>query len=185
MVCLKATLSPVINCNYTKMTSWNSWIWLNRWDICLRRNPAKCRALCTAKNHFSAWKHGAIPWYHGENLPLEIKPDSVFPDYWQAISPETIFRLSDQMCSYSNIHLMHVRLKFLIYNTQLYGIRIRGLNNYSLISDIQGCLYDHGINSWKGDTINNPVSDLPLIKYLYGVTCENLFKDWRMIVPFM
>lgn len=97
-----------------------------------------------------------FPGYHGENLPLDTRPDSVFLITDKKYPAELIFRLSDQMCQYAKIQFNACPAELFIHNTQFYGIRIKGLSNYSLITDIQGCYVDHEIRFMKLRKIKEP-----------------------------
>jgi|WetSurSiteA1Bulk_404760.scaffolds.fasta_scaffold00034_10 hypothetical protein len=97
-----------------------------------------------------------FPGYHGENMPHDSKPDSIFLITNKQYPAETIFRISEQMCNYAGINFDACPAEIFTHNTQLYGIRIKGLNNYSLISELQGCYLDHGIKFMPGKKINYP-----------------------------
>ena len=70
-----------------------------------------------------------FPGYHGENLPLDTKPDSIFLITDRQYVAESIFRLSAPMCSYAKIEFDACPAEIFINNTQFYGIRIKELNN--------------------------------------------------------
>jgi hypothetical protein len=110
----------------------------------------------TLKNTLVLENLEPFPGYHGVNLPLDAKPDSIFLITDKAYPVETVFRISQQMCHYLNFPFDSCPAEIFIYNTQLFGIRIKGLSNYSLISDIQGCYMDHNIHFMKKRQINDP-----------------------------
>ena len=97
-----------------------------------------------------------FPGYHGENLPQDTAPDSVFLITDKKYPTENILRISEQMRGYAKIHFDACPAEIFIYNTQLFAIRIRGLNNYSLIADIQSWYIDHGFKFNKKRSINDP-----------------------------
>jgi hypothetical protein len=118
-----------------------------------------------------------FPGYHGENLPLDNKPDSLFLITDKTYPFESLFRISQRLCSYQNMQLDACPVDIFIYNTDLPGIRIKGINNYSLIAEIQGCYIDKGIGFMKKRNINAP----GLIKLNKVFTIEKLadyiYKD--------
>jgi hypothetical protein len=118
-----------------------------------------------------------FPGYHGENLPLDMKPDSIFLITDRQYSAESIFRLSAQMCSYANIHFDACPAEIFVQNIQLYGIRIKGLNNYSLISDIQRCYLDHEIGFMKKRKINDPGLIRINKVFCFERLAPDIFKD--------
>lgn len=121
--------------------------------------------------------HEPFPGYHGENIPLDDKPDSLFLITDKHYPIETLFRVSQRLCAYQNMNFDSCSADIFIYNTNLPCIRIKGLNNYSLISEIQGCYIDKGIGFMKKRNINAP----GLIKIIKVFSIEKLtdhiFKD--------
>lgn len=118
-----------------------------------------------------------FPGYHGENLPLDDKPDSLFLVTDKAYPIENVFRISQHLSSYHNIQFDSCLADIFIYNTNLPCIRIKGLNNYSLISDIQGAYIDKGIGLMKKRNINAP--GLIKITKVFSVEqlTDHIYKD--------
>lgn len=97
-----------------------------------------------------------FPGYHGENMPTGSKPDSLFLITDRMYPNETIFRVSQHLCCYQSIPVDATPVEISVLNNSLYGIRLRGLNNYSLIAEIQGCYMDKNILFHRIKNINAP-----------------------------
>jgi hypothetical protein len=97
-----------------------------------------------------------FPGYHGENMPTHAKPDSLFLITDKAYPDETIFRVSQHLCCYQSITVDATPVEISVMNNMLHGIRLKGLNNYSLISEIQGCYVDKEIRFMKYRVIRAP-----------------------------
>lgn len=96
-----------------------------------------------------------FPGYHGE-MPMASKPDSIFLVTEKQYPIENIFRISQCLCNYHQFRFDSCPAEIFIYNTHLPCIRIKDLNNYSYIADIQGCLIDQGISFMKKKKISAP-----------------------------
>jgi hypothetical protein len=90
-----------------------------------------------------------FPSYHGENMPSETKPDSIFLITDKNYPDETIFRVSQHLCCYEGIAVDACPAEIFIHSTTYYAIRIRGLHNYVHIKDIQKCYVDRNIQFMK------------------------------------
>lgn len=97
-----------------------------------------------------------FPGYHGENMPTGTKPESLFLMTDKPYSNETVFRVSQHLCCYQSIPIDATPVEIYIMNSNLSGIRLRGLNNYSLIAEIQGCYMDKEIRFMKMKNVNAP-----------------------------
>jgi hypothetical protein len=97
-----------------------------------------------------------FPGYHGENMPTGTKPDSLFLITDKFYPVETIFRVSQHLCCYQNIPIDATPVEIFILNSTLNGVRIRGLSNYSLIAEIQGCYMDKNVRFMKRKSFNAP-----------------------------
>ncbi|RPH73529.1 hypothetical protein EHM76_05220, partial [bacterium] len=86
-----------------------------------------------------------FPGYHGENMPTGTKPDSLFLITDKPYPNEVVFRVSQHLCCYQSIPIDATPVEIFIMNSNLSGIRLRGLNNYTLIAEIQGCYMDKNI----------------------------------------
>jgi hypothetical protein len=90
-----------------------------------------------------------FPGYHGENMPFESMPESIFLITAKLFPSETIFRISQRLCQYHHLNFNACPAEINILNNQYYAIRIKGLTAYSSIADIQGCYIDQGITFLK------------------------------------
>ena len=118
-----------------------------------------------------------FPGYHGDNTPGVSKPDSLFLITDKLYPMEDIFRISQNLCTYQHIHLDACPAEIFINNTDLAGIRIKGLSSYAMISDLQGCYIDKGVHFMKGKNINAP--GLIRISKVFSLENleENIYKD--------
>jgi hypothetical protein len=90
-----------------------------------------------------------FPGYHGTNLPVNKSPDSLFFITDKQYSTERIFRISQHICCYQHIKVNACPVEITLQDITYFGIRIRGLTNYSLIADLQGCYNDREIKFAK------------------------------------
>ena len=90
-----------------------------------------------------------FPGYHGENLPVESKPESLFLITTKEFPTEIIFRISQRLCQYHHLNFDASPAEITIFNNLYHAIRIKGLSAYSSIADIQGCYIDQGITFLK------------------------------------
>jgi len=95
-----------------------------------------------------------FPGYHGENIPLESKPGFLFLIMQVSYPVERILRIAQHVCGYHQVHFDLSPAEIFIYNNMLSAIRIKDLNDYALIADIQGCFIDQGIKFMKKRTIS-------------------------------
>jgi len=90
-----------------------------------------------------------FPGYHGENIPLESKRGFLFLITQNPYPVERILRISQNVCGYQHLMFDLSPAEIFIYNNTLNAIRIKDLNDYALIADIQGCFMDQGIKFMK------------------------------------
>jgi len=90
-----------------------------------------------------------FPGYHGENIPIESKPGFVFLITQNPYPIDRILRISQHYCGYHQLQFDVSPAEIFIYNSTLNAIRIKDLNDYALIADIQGCFIDQGIKFLK------------------------------------
>lgn len=118
-----------------------------------------------------------FPGYHGENMPTASKPDSLFLITDKQYSIERVMRVSQHLCCYQNIPVDATPVEISVINSELHGIRIRGLNNYSLIAEIQGCYMDKQFRFMKMKSINAP-GLMRIIKIFQLERLDNhIYKD--------
>jgi len=118
-----------------------------------------------------------FPGYHGENLPVESKPESIFLITNKECSAETVLRISRRLCNYHNINFDACPAQISVHNNQYFGIRIKGLVSYSSIADIQGYYLDQGITFFKHKKIKT--DSLIKIEKVFQLEKidEHIFKD--------
>jgi hypothetical protein len=86
-----------------------------------------------------------FPGYHGTNLPLDSKPISVFLITKVKYSTEKILRITHNIKKYFANSFDAVPGTICIQNEILPCIRIRELDNYEFIGDLQKCFFSEGI----------------------------------------
>jgi hypothetical protein len=118
-----------------------------------------------------------FPGYHGDNMPFDTKPDSIYLVTTKHYLAENIFRIAQCMCNYHNLNFDSCPADIFIYNTHFPCIRIRGLGDYSNIAEIQGCFIDQGIAFMKKRKIN--ASGLIRIDKVFSFLRmdDHIFKD--------
>ncbi len=118
-----------------------------------------------------------FPGYHGENLPTDQGPDTFFLITTEEHSSEKIFRISDDIRAFTGHSFNGSPARICIGNDTYHAIRIRDLNRYEPLEEIQKCYLDIGIRFQKKKKIN----DLALIelKKIFSLEWinENILKD--------
>lgn len=119
---------------------------------------AKAENLFTLDTHimsntFVLENEEAFPGYHGKNLPGDTKPVFVFLMTKEKYSTERILRLNQKIRKYFNHPFDAVSGEICINNDNLPCIRIRDLDNYDLVEDLQKCFYSEGVRFLKKKTI--------------------------------
>jgi len=97
-----------------------------------------------------------FPGYHGENLPNDNKPDSIFFVLEDDLSPEKIVRISNKIVKYfpnKSIDGAPAWIKY--YNKGYPAIRIHNINSYDEIKDLQTCYLDEGVKFRKLKTLEH------------------------------
>jgi len=96
-------------------------------------------------NTFVLENEEPYPGYHGKNLPTNAKPISVFLMTKKKYSIQKILRLNQKIKKYFNHTFDAVPGEICLNNDVLQCIRIRNLDNYDLVGDLQKCFYSEGI----------------------------------------
>jgi hypothetical protein len=130
-----------------------------------------------------------FPGYHGE-MPFDSKPDSIFLITEKQYLLENVFRTSQYLYNYHQFSFDSCPAEIFIHNTHLFSIRIKGLNNYSYIADLQSYLINHGISFMKKKKISAPgliridkIFSLDLIEhYIYKDLDDD--KTFYLEIPF-
>lgn len=113
-----------------------------------------------------------FPGYHGENLPVDQGPDTFFLITTENHSAEKVFRISQEIRSFTQHKFDGSPSKLCIGNDTYYAIRIRDLNSYDPLEEIQKCYLDAGIQFAK----YKQVEDKALIELKKIFSLEN-FSD--------
>ncbi|HYW94504.1 MAG TPA: hypothetical protein VE870_02840 [Bacteroidales bacterium] len=119
---------------------------------------AKQESLFTLTSHvmantFVLENEEPYPGYHGENLPTEPVPISIFMITREKYSPEHIFRINQSIRKYFEHYFDAVPGVICIQNEDLHCIRLRGLENYELVEELQNCFFSEGVKFMKKRTV--------------------------------
>lgn len=117
------------------------------------------------------------PGYHGKNLPGGTKPISVFLMTRKKYSTEKILRLTQKIRKYFEHPFDAVPGVICINNETIPCIRIRGLDNYDLIEDLQKCFFSEDVKFLKKRNVK--AEAVITLKKLFDIEPidENIFKD--------
>ena len=96
-----------------------------------------------------------FPGYHGENLPVDAPPAFIFLAVTSKLSLEKVKRLTQQIKKYCKVRFDATMAKVCIQNDVCYTVRIKDLESYDLIPEIQGCFFDEGIQFRKAKNISD------------------------------
>lgn len=83
-----------------------------------------------------------FPGYHGSNLPTDKPPESFYIVLDKKYTSEDIFRVLENISGYLGIRFDASPAKITIYTQKYYCVRLRGFEDYSIISTLQQCLMD-------------------------------------------
>lgn len=118
-----------------------------------------------------------FPGYHGENLPTAQGPDTFFLITTEMHSAEKIFRISHEIRSFTRYSFKGSPAKLCIGNDSYNAIRIRNLNSYDPLEEIQKCFLDAGIQFMKHKNVeSSALIELKKIFTLEKVNDE-IYKD--------
>ncbi len=117
------------------------------------------------------------PGYHGENMPTARNPESLFLITEKPWPDDVIFRVSQHLCCLPELAVGATPVEISLMNHNLNGIRLRGLSDYSVISEIQQCYVDKQIRFMKFRHINSPAL-MKIIKIFHlDVLEDNIYVD--------
>lgn len=117
-----------------------------------------------------------FPGYYGA-VPSDKVPDSFFLVMTKKESTEKILRLTHIIRKNSNIDFEGSPGRICIYNDTYYSLRIRGLDDFSRLEEIQNYYRDNGIEYMKKKKIDaNAVIQIKKIFEVKELE-ENILKD--------
>lgn len=118
-----------------------------------------------------------FPGYHGD-LPGDEKPHYVFLVLKEPYSHEAIVRATQRIKRYCQCPFEAHYTLLNIYNNEYYfAIRLRKLQDYAHLPDIQGCYMDEGLEFAKDRKVNT-IGILKVYKYFHmQQEAEHIFKD--------
>ncbi len=142
----------------------------------------KEETLTTVKHHivpntFVLESLQPFPGYHGENLPAEIKPEAVYLITSKRLPTELIYRTAGKIQKFINFSFNAIPGEITIYNDKYYCIRIRNLENYEIIQDLQRWFIDEGISFMKTKNIDAPCLISLKKLFILEKINDNIFKD--------
>ncbi len=95
-----------------------------------------------------------FPGYNGENLPSDSKPGFIYLVTSSRNSTESVFRLVKKISRFLQAPIDAVPGEIKIYNDTYFCIRIRNMDTFERIAELQNWFIDEGINFSKKKTIN-------------------------------
>lgn len=117
------------------------------------------------------------PGYHGENLPMDQGPDTFFLITNEMYSSEKIFRISHEIRSFTQYQFDGSPARICFGNDIYSAIRIRDLNSYDHLEEIQKFFLDAGIHFMKYKQIEGKaLIELKKIFTLEQIN-EQVYKD--------
>jgi hypothetical protein len=117
------------------------------------------------------------PGYHGKNLPGGNEPFSVFLMTKRKHSTENILRLNQKIRSYFDRPFDAVPGTICLNNETIPCIRLRGMDTYDYIGELQKCFFSEGVKFLKSRTIKQEA--VITLKKLFDIDPidEKIFKD--------
>ncbi len=117
-----------------------------------------------------------FPGYYGA-LPTDKVPDSFFLMLTQKESTEKILRLTHIIRNNSNIDFEGSPGRICIYNDTYHGVRVRGINDFAKLEEIQNFYRDNGLNYMKKKKVDT--NGIIQIKKIFKVEefQEDILKD--------
>jgi hypothetical protein len=104
-------------------------------------------------NTFVIENREPFPGYHGKNLPTEPIPDSIFFITQTVYTYEKILRLGQKIRKFMNLYFDACYAKICVFNDTYHAIRIRDIDNYTVIQEIQQYFLDEGVKYKKNKKI--------------------------------
>ncbi|MFW5821592.1 MAG: hypothetical protein ACOCWA_09890 [Bacteroidota bacterium] len=128
-------------------------------------------------NTFVVENDEPYPGYHGENLPGGTKPFSIFFMTRRKHSTENILRLNQKIKKYFNKPFDAVPGVICFNNETLPCIRVRGMDTYEYIEELQKCFFSEGVKFLKPRNIRQQA--VITLKKLFDIQQidDDIFKD--------
>jgi len=129
------------------------------------------------ENTFVLENDEPYPGYHGENLPSGTKPFSVFFMTKEKYSTEKVLRLNQSIRKYYKHSFDAVPGLICLNNDTIPCIRIRGIDNYEYVDDLQKCFFSEGVRFLKKRNVRGEA--VITLKKLFDIEPieENIYKD--------
>ena len=118
-----------------------------------------------------------FPGYHGTNLPTGSIPYSIFLITAKKHTFEKIQRVTHNIKKYFTYPFDASWGKICIYNDTYYCIRMRGLDSFEIIPELQSSYNQEGIKMMKKKNINSPAIIQLKKSYYLRKTDEGIFYD--------
>ena len=124
-----------------------------------------------------------FPGYHGANLPTGYNPTAVYLVNKKKHSTVKIHRLTQAIRKYFKHEFDGTAAEICIHNKVFNGIRLRNLENYTIIPGLQKCYMDEGLKFSKKRNIEGEAV-IELKKHFELEELDNgIYKD--MVDPLM
>lgn len=118
-----------------------------------------------------------FPGYHGENLPSDPVPLSIFLVNAETYTDEDIIRKTQKIRKYTDIHFSGSPSTIKTYNECYSCIRLWGLKNFDVIPELQKIYMNEGIKFKKKRKIaGNSIIQIRKTFYIKEIQ-EGIFKD--------
>jgi hypothetical protein len=129
------------------------------------------------KNSFVLENLEPYPGYHGMNLPIDKSPDTFFLITENEYSMEKIFRISYIIRNSMNIYFDACPAKICIGNDLYHSIRVRDLNRYEPVEEIQKRFLDYDIKFHKFKEVESVA--LIELRKIFNIEelNDHIFKD--------
>lgn len=118
-----------------------------------------------------------FPGYHGANLPQEPVPNALFFVTSKMHTIEKVIRATTDIKKYFPHKFDSATGKICIYNDTMGCIRIRGLESFDFISELQANFIDAGFKFKKRKTVNAPCIIQLKKSFIIEPVSNNTFKD--------
>ncbi|MFW5645291.1 MAG: hypothetical protein ACOCZL_05210 [Bacteroidota bacterium] len=128
-------------------------------------------------NTFVVENDEPYPGYHGKNLPGGTNPFSVFFMTRERHSTENVLRLNQKIKKYFDYPFDAVTGIICLNNENLPCIRVRGMDTYDYIGELQRCFFSEGVKFLKKRNIKQQA--VITLKKIFDIEPidNRIFKD--------